>query len=312
MKWYEADDRWELYDINNKEEFIEKFVVTGKFHAKVPNDIIEAYDTVSYLLALSYYHWPLQDEALNKALLIMEMAVKLKANELNIDLKKGTRQKRLVDLIDEIFQDKLKFLKSDFDRARNLRNNVVHRYENFYMGALARPKSNFMLFNNIINQMFLEFKDLEKLIDRREQLREELKKFNKGNFILEFDNKRILIDTVFHHKYCVFKDKELLLLIVNPIVINIYDMLANHKFAKPLILVLKEFKILGTKLEGKDLNNNFVNIEETCKEENLLKFTNYYDDFERVSARDIQSYTAYTFNTALWQIEKLIYSNLWQ
>lgn len=311
MKWYEPDNRWGLYDIKCEEEFIEKLVVTGKFHSKVPKDIIDAFDTVSYLLAHSYYHWPLQDEALNKALLIMEMGVKLKAKELGVDLKKGSRDKRLVDLIEEVCQEKLKFLKHEFDRVRNMRNNAVHRDSYFYMGALGMAKSNFMLFNNIINLLFLDLDDLEKLIERKEQIKQELSFFQKGNFVLEHNDSRILIDQVVFHKYSIHKNKELLLLVVNPILINAYDMFTSHRFDNPLILTLSKFKINELKLEAKDLNNNPVKIEETFKCDNLIKFSNYYDELERVSQHDIQGYIAYNTHNALLKMEELIYSNVW-
>lgn len=81
MKWFEADTRWELFNMKSREDFINNYVVTGKFHNAVPKDIVTAFETVSYLMAHSYYHWPMMDEAMTKALLVMEMAVKIKAKK---------------------------------------------------------------------------------------------------------------------------------------------------------------------------------------------------------------------------------------
>src|SRR5690554_2604864 len=98
MEYFEPDSRWKLYQVFSLEEYVEKFVVKCKFHKDVPADIQDAWQTVEYLLAHAYYHWPMYDEGFKKALLIVEMAVKLRAKELDIPLKnQNNRDKRLVD-----------------------------------------------------------------------------------------------------------------------------------------------------------------------------------------------------------------------
>ena len=133
MEWYQPDKRWEIWDIKTKEEFVDKFVVPGKFHNKVPQDVVEAFKTVSYLMAHAYFYYPIYDEAMSKALLVMEMAVKFKAKELAVNLKlepnkKGdVYDKKLYQVIEEICERKhLKFLQPEFDRARNMRNSKMH------------------------------------------------------------------------------------------------------------------------------------------------------------------------------------------
>jgi hypothetical protein len=133
MKWLEPDERWELFSIKSFEDFINSYVVIGKFHNQVPEDIVNAFETVSYLMVHSYYHYPMMDEAMTKALLIMEMGVKIKAKQSGIDLetvlnKKGKRNAKILkDLIDEVCEvNGLNFLKKDFDRVRDLRNSKMH------------------------------------------------------------------------------------------------------------------------------------------------------------------------------------------
>ena len=59
MEYFEPDSRWEaLYQVTSKEEYADKFVVKGKFHNAVPADIQDAWQTVEYILAHAYYHWP--------------------------------------------------------------------------------------------------------------------------------------------------------------------------------------------------------------------------------------------------------------
>lgn len=318
MKWFEADTRWELFNMKSREDFINNYVVTGKFHNAVPKDIVTAFETVSYLMAHSYYHWPMMDEAMTKALLVMEMAVKIKAKKDNIALetppnKSGkTFQKKLVTLIDEVCDvNHLDFLKLDFNRARNLRNSRMHPEQHSYMGALGKPTGNMMLFMNIINFLFLEKAAIEKLKARRQELKEELQLFQNGNFVLEYNKTKILIDIVHYHKYVTFGDKELLMLLVNPVLNNAFQYITEQKFDDPIVIALKEFKINGLTLEGRDLNGGMVKIETTYKEENMLKFLKYNEELKKVSDHDISVYNTFCSGKALWEMEKLIYENCW-
>lgn len=85
--YFEPDVRWEMSNITNKEQFENQVVVKGHFHDQVPAEVVDAFKTVEFLQAHSYYWWPMYDEAINKALRILEMSVKLKAKELNIPLE---------------------------------------------------------------------------------------------------------------------------------------------------------------------------------------------------------------------------------
>jgi len=319
MKWYEVDERWELFNIKSQEDFINNYVVTGKFHDQVPEDIVTAFETVSYLIAHSYYYYPMMDEAMTKALLVMEMAIKLKAKQENIELeippnKNGkTFQKKLVNLINEVCEvSSLNFLKPDFDRVRSIRNSRMHPDKHSFMGAIGKPNGNIMLFINIINFLFLDKKEIEQLSARREQLNEELEIFKNGSFILEHNNTKILMDIVHYHKYVKFNDKELLMLLVNPILIDVYESLTTHRFYKPLVIIIKDFTINRLTIEGTDLNDGAVSIGTTYKEENIMKFLAYYEELDRVSDSDKNLYFSSASQDALWEMEKVIYENCWE
>jgi hypothetical protein len=317
MKWFEPDTRWELFRMKSREDFIDNYVVTGKFHDQVPEDIVTAFETVSHLMVYSYYHWPMMDEAMTKALLVMEMALKLKAKQGNIDLetvpnKKGkTFQKKLAILIDEVCKvNHLDFLKPDFDRFRTIRNSRMHPERHNYMGALGKPKGNVMLFINIINVLFMEKKVIEELIKRREELKIELEPFKNGSFVLEYNN--TLIDMVHYHKYVKYDNKELLLLSANSLATNVYEMLTNHRFYDSKIIALKDFKITGSTIEGTDLNDEVVKISVMNDGENLLKFIGHTDELDRVSENDKHLYLVWTSQKAIWKIEEIIHENCWE
>lgn len=319
MKWFKPDERWELFGMKSLEDFIDSYVVIGKFHEQVPKDIVTAFETVSYLMAHSFYHWPMMDEAMTKALLVMEMAVKLKAKKDNISLetppnKSGkTFQKKLVLLIDEVCEiNEIDFLKFDFDRVRTIRNSRMHPENHSYMGALGKPTGNMMLFINIINFLFLEKAAIEKLKARRQQLKQELQLFQNGNFVLEYNNTKILIDIVHYHKYVKLGNEELLMLLVNPLLTNAYHYITEQKFEDPIVIALKEFRINGLTLEGKDLNGGDIKIETTYKEENMLKFLRFNEELKKVSENNIAVYNAFRSGKSLWKMERIIYNNLWE
>jgi hypothetical protein len=303
--------------VKSKDEFIENYVLIGRFHNEVPEDVVNAFETVTHLLAYSYYHWPMLDEATSKGLLIVEMAIKLKAKQLLIDLsftdKRGrTQQKRLVDLINEIFSlPYLSFLKPDFERARQLRNSKMHPDQHSYMGAIGRPKSNAMLFTNIINYLFLSKASLEDLLDRRRKLEIGIANFKHGLFVIERDGKKYLFDTVHFHRYSHFEDSELLILLFNPVLTNVSTCLSEHKFPDPMVVCLKEFIIEDLTIEGLDIENRHIKIYSTEKEQNVHALQSYQNELKLVSEHDIHSYHAYISSKVLWMTEQMVHDHLW-
>ena len=190
MEWYDPDDRWEVWGIKTKGEFVDKFVVPGKFHGRVPKDVVVAFDTVTHLMAYAYYHYSLLDVAMEKALLIMEMAVKLKAERLGIELKRKPSKrnevydKTLNEIIGEVCKYKeIAFLKPEFDRARQWRNTKMHPKNHTISGPIGYPHRNAMLFVNVINKFFMSNKELSFMDKRQRELKEKLKKFNYGLFV---------------------------------------------------------------------------------------------------------------------------------
>lgn len=323
MKWFEADTIWDsLYKITTKEDFVEKFVVETKFHSKVPKDIVEAFETVSYLLANSYYHYNLLDVALSKMLLIIEMAVKIKAKELNITLKlppnkQGkTIDKKLFVLIDEVCKvANLEFLIPDFDRARNLRNSLMHPEGHSVMGIFSATTKNYIHFNNVINQLFLDSKEISLLVSKRQVIKEDFEKFKENFksklFILNDSNQKVLINDIHYHKYFSFNQNELLFLLINPLLLDAYDRITNRKFGAPYLLILKEFDFSNSKITGVDINNNQIEIYETDNPLDWEQLKVYLNEMDLVSESDKHIFNAHRSSEALWEIDKVVYDEIW-
>lgn len=51
----------------------------------VPEDIVKDYEIVEYIMAYTYYYYPMFEEALRKLLTMYEMALKLKYKEVTND-----------------------------------------------------------------------------------------------------------------------------------------------------------------------------------------------------------------------------------
>ena len=166
IAYLEIDDRWAIFSTNSMDEHIQNNVVKGVFGKAVPKDIIGDFKTIEYQQVYAYYHWPLMDEALSKGLRLLEMAIKLKAKELEIPL--GTaglkpKDKNFNQLINEVCSvEPLVHLKETIHHLRNIRNSTTHRDSNSYMGGMGGlVKRNLMRLVNLINDLFLDPEELK-------------------------------------------------------------------------------------------------------------------------------------------------------
>jgi hypothetical protein len=317
MQWYEPEDIWDIYGISSREEFVDRYVVEGKFHNAVPEDIAKSFVTVSYLLAHSYYHWPMFDEAMSKLLLILEMTIKIKAKQLGISLeKKGKNsrvyKRRLVEIIDDVFKnEELKFLKPDFDRARNLRNAKMHPEKHSFMGAIGRAHDNAQLFVNVINLLFINKSKLKNITIKNDELREQLNEFKNNLFVLEYNNTKILIVNIHYLKYLDGISNRLLMLYIDPIFTNVHEVFVDKKYPEPLIVSLTDFNFEDEVLFGVDLKGEPVKIYKTDKPGNLNKWYQYASEIQNIDQKEIDTYIYVNSSPALWQMEKIIYENCW-
>lgn len=160
------DDRWEIFGTNSIDEHIHKNVVKGVFDDTIPKEIIGDFKTIEYLQVYAYYHWPMMDEALSKGLRLLEMAIKLKAKELEIPLRTSgekPKDKNFSLLIREVCADEpLIQLRETIHHLRNIRNRTTHRESHYYLGGTGDIiKRNLMRLVNLINDLFLDPEELK-------------------------------------------------------------------------------------------------------------------------------------------------------
>lgn len=306
MEYFEPDSRWELYQVTTKEEYVDKFVVKGKFHSDVPTDIQDAWQTVEYLLAHAYYYWPMYDEGFKKALLIVEMAVRFRAKELGVSLKKqNNSDSRLVDIINDVFQEPhFQFLKDDINRARKIRNSQFHPDSNSYMGGLGNMVSNNLkLIVIVLNDIFKSSEEHKTLYQRSFNVSGSIEGFENALLVLEYNKPSILIDQILGFK--IIKDK--LYLFLNPIRNNISEILSHHYNLYPKVICLSEYEINSNGIKGITPEGDSVRIFKTNKKENLETHKAYLSKINRGENSDWRICLEGLKHNTSWKMVELEY-----
>ena len=139
---YAPDPQWTLQGFTSREMYARQCVYFFDFPTHVHNDIVKSYQTVVHLMAHAWYHYPMYDEALKKLLGMVEMAVKLRCQEVGILLARPGKNgkevhKNLDKLIDELCsspQDA--WLKNQLHRAREVRNIFAHPAHHSHGGII--------------------------------------------------------------------------------------------------------------------------------------------------------------------------------
>jgi hypothetical protein len=148
--YYEPDIRWPRFGAPTREQFEALYVFPPRFHTGVHEDIVKSYTTASHLMALAWYYYPVYDEALNKLLLLLEMAVKLRCQQLGLPAgPKRTLQQLIASL--EVAEP-AKQLGWWLDLLRQMRNQVAHPEHHSFGGATFRIAMPRMV--NTLNQLF--------------------------------------------------------------------------------------------------------------------------------------------------------------
>lgn len=317
MEWYDPDDRWEVWGIKTKEEFVDKFVVPGKFHGRVPKDVVEAFDTVTHLMAYAYFYYPIYDEAMSKALLIMEMAIKQKAETLGILLKQPPNkkgvvyEKKLSKVIEEVCEhEHLKFLEPDFSRAKKMRNSKMHPKKHTIMGAMGFTNGNAMLFVNVINKMFLNKEELSYIDKTETRLKEKIEDFRDGRYIVEYNNLKILAWKIYDLKYVRYKDQDLYMVYIGTVSKDLKKDIETYNFT-PLVVPMSIFKIEDFGFSGIDVYGEPITFIENQDPNILEQFNHFHQQKLNLSFSDHRFHIAQMENMVMWRYEELMYDNCW-
>ncbi len=310
--YYKPDVIWEIYGASSQKEYIDKFMVKGRFHPAVPNDVREAFTTVEYLIAHSYYHYPMFDEALKKALGIFEMAVKLRCNELNIPVtlpsKRGViPDRRLVDLITELhIVEPIKEMSDSLNNLRLIRNIYSHPSYYSFIGVIARL--NILSIVNTLNALFkdpLVIAQYNKDFNRYKKL---YHSFEKGLFILVDNELRILISCA-KPKLIAFEGETLIgFWQLDPILENVLINFPEYAFDPPIKLVLENVILSNGTINAKEYTTKrAIMIKPTSNPINVGKLQSFYNDIYSLEEQVRIVYNMHCETSALPDIAKFIY-----
>lgn len=247
------DTRWELWGCKTHEDFLQQFLVKGKFHKDVSEDIIKEYTTVEHLVAHSFYYYPMFDEAFSKTTRIFEMAVKISCNQLGVK-PSGKGHIPLYAYISKL-KEHYGDLSGDWERERELRNLFAHPEKHFFMGPINRFYA-FQHFINIINKLFISKDKLEEVSKNTKALTRKFKDFNKGIFHFDFDDNRYVVESAIPHK-CIYKDgKSLSFWEFSPILVKFPQTIDEYSVIKPFYKILLNVELKDGILYGLDVESN--------------------------------------------------------
>jgi hypothetical protein len=260
MKYFIPDDRWEFFGIDSKEDYVQKNVIESNFHDDVPADIIKSFKTVTQLTAQAYYYYPIYDEALNKALRIIELAVKIKGAEL--DLSEGN----LFKTINEICKrPNFEHLKDVFHRAREIRNIHMHPKKHSAGWFMAKGKGNIQMCGNCINEIFLQDQELKKRRSERKKL-EFLQQSLRGPIGVEVRDKVFFVEAISSFRIFSEAGKVKVVFCLTPYYDDIADRIKKMN-CTPYYIILDKFRSNENEINGKTVDGVPVTIKST---ENII------------------------------------------
>lgn len=259
MPYHEPDAIWEVFDLPDFGAYVEKFVVRGRFHSGVPEDVVKGYTVAEHIMALAYYYYPMYEEALVKLLRTLELGVRLRCAQLGIATtftdNKGKKQgKNLGALIDQLAaKEPSKSIKETLDGLRELRNIFMHPTENMLLGSTAIHAIRQTLVQ--LNALFLPeqfFSDAKKELDGMQSA---WRPFERGLFILDQGGYQVVINE--SQVVEAYRDGSAWVYLVcfKPIFKEIKKCLEQGYQAHPVLLVLREVTVEPGMMRGTNISD---------------------------------------------------------
>lgn len=251
-EYHTSDSVWSAFKADSHKKFLDQFLVIGKFHSNVPEQIVKDYKIVERLICYSYYHYPLIDEAFSKATRIFEGAIKLRLDQIGIPKSKEFESLKV--LIEKFEPYTSTSLIREWDRAREIRNLFAHKEAGTLMGiTIIRG---FYQMVNILNNIFLDKSLLDHNETKFESLKAESKHLKKGLYKLNLNDKVYLIWSIIPHSYFETKTEAKSSWIFHPVLTYFPQSIEELNFSKPICLNLSNIKILKNGIEATIIDNN--------------------------------------------------------
>jgi hypothetical protein len=184
------DIRWSIYGNTESFEFFCKEAIP-EFHlkAEVHEEVKEGFRIVRKLLEHSYFEYQFYDEAASKALVILEMALRIRYKEIKGDPGKKT----LTPLIRWFYSNNYLEVNNEYfiEQIKDVRNHLTHLHQNSIAGPIKRQ----LIINaaNLVNDIY---ENPELRIERalkQKQMQEALHTMKSKGMFLKHENEGHLI-----------------------------------------------------------------------------------------------------------------------
>lgn len=247
------DKTWDQFGFASKENFIERFVTTGKFHKNVPIDIQKDYEIVERLQFYSYFKYELLDEAFARATRIFEASVDLRIR--NLGLEKKGKFESLHDKIKKLEKHTTPEIYVAWQNVRRLRNLFAH-----HVAGRSLADNIFHVFRDIINLINSIFLEIDEILPNElslKSLKANAAFFEEGLFLSKIQQNLSVISSCRPHALVTNNGKEeslwCLRLIYPNETINVLE-----DFAVPIYFTLRDVEITENGLKATVVDWNDV------------------------------------------------------
>lgn len=315
LEFHEPDSRWEAFGCDTYEKYLETYLIRGKFHAKVPQDVLDSYQTIEYLMAHAYYFYPLYDEAQSKLLRTVEMAIKHRCRELNINTteeslnpKKRPRKRELFKLIELLNEaEPAKNLKPVLDWIRQIRNSSMHPEFNSYYGPMGMRSIKTGI--NTLNTLFASNEYFEKINTRLKEIQKKLEDFRKKPLVIEGLQRPFLLWDFESTELFLENEEPVYCLVFQPILKLKKSQEENFSCAHPGTIHAKNLKIENEVITGYDiLSAKNFQVYQTDHLENIKQYEYYRGILEKNKIGTSFSYEPFISSKKWDAIENFRYS----
>lgn len=284
-EYHIPDPRWEVFGYKTYESYLDKYLVRAKFHKNVPEEVVEAYTTVEYLIAHAYYFYPMYDEAISKLLKIVEMAVKIKCLQLNIPITTDKKRKsdgaiikfdrKYKKLIDDVCKaEPEKKLERSMHGIRELRNMLMHPERNSFAGGMGIPSVYSCVL--LLNKIFSEEITFSLIKSSLEGCHEKLLPLKGQPMFYNYETRKMLVWDVDVVDLVIIDEKCIFLLCLKPVMEVTQNIKNDKKVVGPQYVYIwaNDVKISNDMVEGFDIRNKqhfSVKVEKTVGVEVITK-----------------------------------------
>lgn len=296
IPYHTPDSTWEAWDCYTFGQFISKFLVKGVFHPNVPEDVVKSYLIVEHMVAHAWYYYPAMDEALSKALLITEMAVKLRCRELGLQTSIKSVNGKILDVKLAKLTDQLLQLEPDKDIehllhwARINRNRIAHPNQHSYgMGIMV----NFKFVVSLLNLLFLTNEAVKNQISESTRLQNELNRHLTGCLVVALPDQLIIAWKILVLYAICVRNQWKYVISISCVDANAATNIPEDTYLMPISFIANSVRFTNKSVIFiTDDDNKIIEIEVNNDPENLHFYTEHMRIIEKLTS-DPTNFNAY-------------------